>query len=119
MWLGESSNHLENSHRASRLSICHAGKPSQIDILTIWLEISLVREFKDSCSFSPLAASIKAESGSISKDERVASKQTSDSGQHGEEGVNKENRNEDRNEQSLASSNIPFRRGNVECLFIL
>ena len=85
MWLGESENCAENSRRASRLSISHAGKPSQIDMLTIWLEISLVREFKNSCTFSPQNS--------------CNSPENADNDEH-------------------ASRNIPFRRDNVECLFI-
>ena len=100
MWLGENDNHLENCRRASRLSVSTCeGKPSQLDILTVWLEISLVREFRDSCSH--------AQEWSYAPkwdDENHDSKDKDDSGVPPAE-----------NEKS----NIPFRRDNVESLFIL
>lgn len=93
MWLGESDDHVENSRRASRLSISSAGRPSHIDILTTWLQIGLVREFKESCSFSPeVLTGLEA--------------YAAPAGTTAQPG-------------GPAGSNIPFRRDNVECLFVL
>jgi hypothetical protein len=109
MWLGESADQRENSRRASRLSVSWAGRPSQIDILTIWLEISLVREFKESCSFAPKVWTYASEVGTGTDEEEEEGEEEKSEGMKG------------RKEPAapLTSSDIPFRRDNVECLFIL
>ena len=122
MWLGESADSAENSRRASRLSVSHAGKPSQIDILTIWLEISLVREFKESCSFAPKVWTYASVAGPKTKGggggEGEGEGKT-DSFSTGENKESEEEKEKETEETSSAAPNIPFRRDNVECLFIL
>jgi hypothetical protein len=108
MWLGESDNQVENSRRASRLSISRAGKPSQIDILTIWLEISLVREFKESCSFSPRVYTYSDVGQTPGNDEDTSTEDNCEATENKANTV-----------LETSQSNIPFRRDNVECLFVL
>lgn len=126
MWLGESADQEENSRRASRLSVSHAGKPSQIEILTIWLEISLVREFKESCSFAPKVWTYATASDDEGENEEGRVKNEADSMPSGngetkkiEKENMKEEKEDEKTESEAAVTNIPFRRDNIECLFIL
>jgi hypothetical protein len=54
MWLGETDDAKQNVRRASFASFSgKSGKPSRMEILRAWLEISLLRELEESCHFSP------------------------------------------------------------------
>lgn len=54
MWLGETDDAKQNVRRASFASFSgKSGKPSRMQILRAWLEISLLRELEESCHFSP------------------------------------------------------------------
>ena len=97
-----------------------AGKPSQIDILTVWLEIGLVREFKVSCSFSPQVWTYSDRgSGGESGDKGSSDTSSGSTDDNCSPGtcIDKSDHYKVKNEAT--ATNIPFRRDNVECLFIL
>ena len=64
MWLGETTDCVRNKRRASIASISRTGHCSQIEMLSEWLEIGLLREFGESCS--PTGRSSAAENHSMS-----------------------------------------------------
>lgn len=94
MWLGETEDVQQNQRRASYASFAKRGKPSKMEILAAWLEISLLRELEDSCHFTPHTSYPQALRDS--EKESSSPEETKTTVPHG----------------------TPLRRDNVECLFL-
>lgn len=76
MWLGETDDVKQNVRRASFASFSgKSGKPSRMQILRAWLEISLLRELEESCHFSPSTIYPQAKRHLSSKIDESKSKQ--------------------------------------------
>lgn len=99
MWLGETEDVQHNQRRASYASFTKRGKPSQMEILAAWLEISLLRELEESCHFTPQTSYPQALRNLNSKN----CNNKSDSLENG---------------KTNTPTGTPLRRDNVECLFL-
>eukprot|EP00602_Paraphysomonas_sp_CaronLab_P008482 CAMPEP_0185028698 /NCGR_PEP_ID=MMETSP1103-20130426/14616_1 /TAXON_ID=36769 /ORGANISM="Paraphysomonas bandaiensis, Strain Caron Lab Isolate" /LENGTH=679 /DNA_ID=CAMNT_0027563203 /DNA_START=218 /DNA_END=2257 /DNA_ORIENTATION=- len=97
MWLGETSNAKYNTRRASMASMSQGSGSSSLDMLGMWLEISLVREFRDSCNFSPNTCLPALKNGKLAGSAEC--EKTSHS-------------------VDTSAFNTPLRRDNVESLFL-